>query len=205
MANALTAVRLLLVIPLGLLVASADPRAPMFAALLMLVAIVTDLADGPVARRTGTASAFGGTFDHTTDFFFVVSGLTGGVMLGAVPWILPVLVVTAFTQYYVDSYWLHGQRRLRGMSSAAAPAHVGTGTRSEQSPPAPRPPPLPSNTRAPSTGQPGSNARAQAPISQSATSFRLSAVSSAPRYSISSRSSRRVPSHESPVSQSHTG
>jgi phosphatidylglycerophosphate synthase len=114
MANALTAARLLLVIPLGLLVASADPRAPMFAALLMLVAIVTDLADGPVARRTGTASAFGGTFDHTTDFFFVVSGMTGGVVVGAVPWILPVLVVTAFTQYFVDSYWLHGQRRLRG-------------------------------------------------------------------------------------------
>jgi CDP-diacylglycerol--glycerol-3-phosphate 3-phosphatidyltransferase len=114
MANALTAVRLLLVIPLGLLVASPDSRAPMFATLAMLVAIATDLADGPVARRTGTSSAFGGTFDHTTDFLFVVSGMIGGVVLGAVPWILPVLVVTAFTQYVVDSYWLHGQRRLRG-------------------------------------------------------------------------------------------
>ncbi len=114
MANALTAVRLLLAVPLALLIVSPDPRAPLVAALAMLVAIATDLADGPVARRTGTASAFGGTFDHTTDCIFVVSGMTGCVLRGDVPWVLPVLVVAAFLQYMIDSYWFHGQRRLRG-------------------------------------------------------------------------------------------
>lgn len=114
MANALTAVRLLLAVPLALLIVSPDPRAPFVAALAMLIAIATDLADGPVARRAGTASAFGGTFDHTTDFVFVVSGMTGCVWRGDLPWILPVLVVAAFLQYMIDSYWFHGQRRLRG-------------------------------------------------------------------------------------------
>ncbi len=114
MANLLTAVRLLLAVPLAFLIVSPDPRAPVVAALAMLVAIATDLADGPVARRTGTASAFGGTFDHTTDCVFVVSGMTGSVLRGDVPLILPVLVVAAFLQYTIDSYWFHGQRRLRG-------------------------------------------------------------------------------------------
>ena len=114
MANILTAVRLLLAVPLALLIVSPDPRAPFVAALAMLVAIATDLADGFVARRTGTASAFGGTFDHTTDCVFVVSGMTGCVLLGDVPWVLPVLVVAAFLQYTIDSYWFHGDRRLRG-------------------------------------------------------------------------------------------
>ena len=114
MANALTAIRLLLVVPIGLLLASPDGRAPLLAALAVAVAIATDLADGPVARRTGAASRFGGVFDHTTDFLFVTCGLAGGAARGVFPWLLPVLVVAAFTQYVVDSYWLHRHRGLRG-------------------------------------------------------------------------------------------
>jgi phosphatidylglycerophosphate synthase len=113
-ANALTAVRLLLAVPIGLLIASGDARAPLLAAIAIVMAIATDLADGPVARRTGTATPLGGTFDHTSDFLFVVSGMAGGVVRGVVPWILPALVVTAFVQYFVDSRWLHKSRGLRG-------------------------------------------------------------------------------------------
>ena len=114
MANLLTAVRLLLALPLALLILSPDARAPFAAALAMLTAIASDLTDGPVARRTGTASAFGGTFDHATDCVFVVAGLTASVLRGDVPWLLPVLVTAAFLQYTIDSYWFHGDRRLRG-------------------------------------------------------------------------------------------
>ena len=114
MAHALTAVRLLLTVPIGLLMASGDDRAPVAAACALIVAIATDLLDGPVARRSGTASAFGGVFDHTTDCLFVVCGLAGGVTRGAFPWLLPTLVAAAFAQYLVDSYWLHRHRRLRG-------------------------------------------------------------------------------------------
>lgn len=113
MANALTAVRLLLVIPIGLLMA-ADVRAAPFAAVVIAVAIATDLLDGAVARRSGTATPRGGAFDHTTDFLFVVSGLTGGVVRGVFPWILPALVAAAFAQYAIDSYFLHRQGGLRG-------------------------------------------------------------------------------------------
>ena len=113
MANVLTAVRLLLAVPLAFLIASASPSAPWLAALAMLVAIATDLADGPLARRTGTATPLGGLFDHATDCLFVVAGMAGGHTRG-IPVVLPVLVAAAFLQYTVDSYWLH--RQLRGSS-----------------------------------------------------------------------------------------
>ena len=113
MANALTAIRLLLALPFGMVMAAGTERSAVVAALMFVTAIVTDLLDGRIARRTGSASSVGGTFDHGTDFLFVMSGLVGGVTRGAFPWLLPIVIAVAFGQYVVDSYWLHGQRQLR--------------------------------------------------------------------------------------------
>jgi len=113
MANALTAVRLLLVVPTAAALARPDLLAPGVVALLLCVAIATDYLDGPIARRTATASAKGQLFDHTTDCLFVTGGLAGAAIAGAVTPILPVLVPFAFGQYVVDSYVWHRQRQLR--------------------------------------------------------------------------------------------
>ena len=113
MANALTAVRLLLVIPIAAALARPDLLAPGVVALVLCVAIATDYLDGPIARRTGTASAKGQLFDHSTDCLFVTGGLAGAAIAGAVTPILPVLVPFAFGQYVVDSYVWHRQRQLR--------------------------------------------------------------------------------------------
>lgn len=113
MANALTGIRLLLVVPFVFLMARGDARSAGLAALVLAAAIATDLLDGPLARRRGTVTAAGAAFDHTTDFLFVTSGLAAGAARGAFPWILPALVAAAFTQYVADSYWLHRDRRLR--------------------------------------------------------------------------------------------
>jgi CDP-diacylglycerol--glycerol-3-phosphate 3-phosphatidyltransferase len=113
MANALTAVRLLLVLPFAFFMARGDVRYAVFALLAMVVALTTDFLDGPIARREGTVSAAGGTFDHTSDFLFVTCGLFAGALRGAFPWILPILITAAFAQYVIDSYWIHGQSSLR--------------------------------------------------------------------------------------------
>ena len=113
MANALTAIRLLLVIPFAFFMARGDLRHAVFALLAMVVALATDFLDGPIARRTGTVSAFGRTFDHTSDFLFVTCGLFAGALRGAFPWILPILITAAFAQYVIDSYGVHGQSSLR--------------------------------------------------------------------------------------------
>jgi CDP-diacylglycerol---glycerol-3-phosphate 3-phosphatidyltransferase len=114
MANALTAVRLLLVAPFAFFMAKGDVRSAVFALAAWLVALITDFLDGPIARRRGTVTAWSGTFDHTTDFLFVTSGLFAGASRGAFPWILPFLIVAAFLQYVIDSYWIHRQAKLRG-------------------------------------------------------------------------------------------
>ena len=119
MANALTTIRLLLVLPFAFLMVQGDRRSAIFALLAWLLALISDVLDGPIARRRGSVTAWSGTFDHTTDFLFVTSGLFGGALRGAFPWVLPVLITAAFTQYIVDSYWIHRhtklmQTRLRG-------------------------------------------------------------------------------------------
>jgi CDP-diacylglycerol--glycerol-3-phosphate 3-phosphatidyltransferase len=105
-ANALTALRLVC-IP-AIVVASLNGHA-IVAGVLFAVAVVTDLCDGPVARRRGEASPRGALFDHAVDAAFV------SALLGALAWrgvltpLLPLLAAIAFLQYAWDSDALRGQ------------------------------------------------------------------------------------------------
>jgi phosphatidylglycerophosphate synthase len=108
-ANGLTAARAALAVPCAALVA--DERWTS-AALLFSLAILTDLLDGPLARRLNQASRLGGLLDHSTDAAFVVLLLAALSTLGYVPWLLPAVVAASFLQYVHDSRALQG-RRLR--------------------------------------------------------------------------------------------
>lgn len=113
MAHLLTGFRLVLAAPLAVAFAQPGYLHAGLVAVLLTVAIITDLLDGAAARRHGTASARGQLFDHATDCLFVTAGLTGAALSGRVTVLLPVLVVLAFAQYVVDSWWLHREIRLR--------------------------------------------------------------------------------------------
>lgn len=113
MAHAITALRLLAVVPAAWAFSRASIVSPWLIAVIVVVAIASDLADGRVARRTGSASPRGMLFDHTTDCLFVTAGLAGAASGGLIPVILPVLVPVAFAQYVFDSYFLHRQKQLR--------------------------------------------------------------------------------------------
>lgn len=144
MADLLTAFRLLLIIPVGgailqpaltagvgvhlgpvafawleglsALLAPLGLTAPWALLGLLILAVVSDYYDGTVARRLSTASPRGQLFDHGTDCCFVTAGLVCGALIGTVPWLLPLLVAAAFSQYVLDSRFLHRQKSLR-MSS----------------------------------------------------------------------------------------
>lgn len=113
MANALTAARALLTLPFALLMLRDDRAAAILAAFALGAAIATDVLDGRVARRRGIASPAGRLFDHAADCLFVTAGLAAGAARGVFPWVLPLLVATAFAQYVADSYWGYRQRTLR--------------------------------------------------------------------------------------------
>jgi len=87
--------------------------APGVVAIILALAIASDCLDGPIARRTGTASAKGMLFDHTTDCLFVTGGLTGAALAGSITPVLPALIPFAFGQYVVDSYVWSRRRQLR--------------------------------------------------------------------------------------------
>ena len=99
-ANALTLLRLLVTPCLVLTILGGQVRA---AALLVALAVVTDLADGRVARRFGEATRLGGLLDHAVDATFVTAGSAALAWLGALPAALPPLIALAFLQYVLDS------------------------------------------------------------------------------------------------------
>ena len=113
MANLLTLLRLLLALPVGWAMADGEFLPAWALALCLFAAITSDYLDGKIARSHGTASARGQIFDHSTDFLFVTSGLAGAVYADLVPEILPVLIMVAFSQYVLDSYFLYRQKILR--------------------------------------------------------------------------------------------
>ena len=113
MAHLLTGIRFVLAAPLAVAFARPGFLGAGLVAVLLTAAIFTDLLDGAVARRRGRATPGGQLFDHATDFLFVAACLGGAALSGRVTAALPVLVVLAFAQYVVDSYWLHREKRLR--------------------------------------------------------------------------------------------
>ena len=113
MANLLTVFRLLLIFPFVFLMTRTDASSATIAGIIFVLAVVSDVVDGPIARRRGTVTERGRAADHTADFLLVTCGLMAGATRGAFPWILPILIAVAFVQYVVDSYWLPRQRRLR--------------------------------------------------------------------------------------------
>lgn len=113
MANTLTAVRLLLALPIAAAFARPDFVEPTVLFCVVCLAIASDSLDGRVARAIGAASPAGQIFDHATDCIFVTAGMIGAAVIGDVPIALPALIVIAFIQYLLDSYFLHQQKELR--------------------------------------------------------------------------------------------
>ena len=81
LANALSATRGLLVIPVIALIATGDAS---YALVVFLGAAATDALDGPIARRRG-ATAFGAALDPLADKILVVGTLAALVVRGIAP------------------------------------------------------------------------------------------------------------------------
>jgi len=104
-ANLLTGARLLAIGPSAWAIVTGRWS---LAAFLFVLAVITDLLDGPVARKFNHASATGGLFDHATDALYVSISLGALAWIGMINPLLPVLVIVAFIQYMFDSRALAG-------------------------------------------------------------------------------------------------
>lgn len=95
-ANALTMSRLLMA-PLFLLTLFVDggthPGWRTVAALVFVVALITDRVDGSLARRRGLVTDFGAVADPIADKALTGSALVGLSLLGELPWWVTALIV----------------------------------------------------------------------------------------------------------------
>jgi CDP-diacylglycerol--glycerol-3-phosphate 3-phosphatidyltransferase len=106
--NALTMLRILAVPVLIWLLASDDPKARTWATIVFLVAAVTDLIDGAVARRYGQITAFGKLADPIADKALIGTALIGLSLLGDLAWWITVVIlvrelgVTALRMWVIE-------------------------------------------------------------------------------------------------------
>ena len=94
--HALTALRLALAPVLFLTIIRGRGDA---AAACLVVAMITDAADGPMARRSGVASRGGAWFDVWTDFALIEAAFLGFAAGGTGPPGLPVLIALSFALF----------------------------------------------------------------------------------------------------------
>ncbi len=72
----------------------------------LTLAIISDLVDGPIARRRGHSSAAGTLIDHGSDASFVTGFSLWLALANALPLLLAPLIAIAFVQYLLDALWL---------------------------------------------------------------------------------------------------
>ena len=78
------------------------------AAACYVVAVITDIYDGKLARKLNQSSPLGGVLDHLTDALIVTAGCWCLAKLGLINSFLPWIITLAFVQYMLDSKALAG-------------------------------------------------------------------------------------------------
>jgi CDP-diacylglycerol--glycerol-3-phosphate 3-phosphatidyltransferase len=109
-ANALTALRVLAVPLLGYLLLQDTPESRNWAALVFLLASVTDFIDGYVARRFELITTLGKIADPIADKFLTGVALIGLSYLGALPWWVTILIIAREIGVTLLRFWVieHG-------------------------------------------------------------------------------------------------
>ena len=111
--NALTVLRLLCVpLLIVLLVRSAEPSpiARDLAAVLFVLASLTDLVDGAIARARGQVTTFGKIADPIADKALIATALIGLSALGQLPWWVTIIILGREVAVTALRFWVieHG-------------------------------------------------------------------------------------------------
>jgi CDP-diacylglycerol--glycerol-3-phosphate 3-phosphatidyltransferase len=109
-ANALTALRVIAVPLLGYLLLQDTAESRNWAALVFLLASLTDLLDGYVARRYGLITTVGKIADPIADKFLTGVALIGLSYLGALPWWVTIVIIAREIGVTILRFWVieHG-------------------------------------------------------------------------------------------------
>ncbi len=111
--NLLTLVRLLLVPVLGVLLFAQDGTDPVlrwWATAVFVLAAITDLLDGEIARRSGTVSTVGKVADPIADKAIIAVALIGLSVLGDLAWWVTIVILARELAVTALRFWVirHG-------------------------------------------------------------------------------------------------
>ncbi|SOE04193.1 CDP-diacylglycerol--glycerol-3-phosphate 3-phosphatidyltransferase [Blastococcus haudaquaticus] len=111
--NALTVLRLAMVPVFAVLLlhdGGLDDSDRYWAALVFVLAIITDRYDGMIARRTGQVTEFGKLADPIADKALIGTALVGLSVLGLLPWWVTVVILVREVGVTVLRFWVirHG-------------------------------------------------------------------------------------------------
>lgn len=81
-------------------------RGGWLALVLFGLAAASDYVDGPIARRAGRVSSYGGTLDNVADVAFVLTATVTGAARGALSWVVPASIVLSAGSYALASLGL---------------------------------------------------------------------------------------------------
>ncbi len=70
---------------------------------ILLLAVVTDVSDGYIARKFGLKSVSGAYIDVTSDFIFICTGFSAYIIMGIYPFWLLILIIFMFLQFIITS------------------------------------------------------------------------------------------------------
>ncbi len=109
-ANLLTGVRVVLTPAFIVATARADANTMwgVGAAIAFVIIAASDVWDGRLARRYGSASPNGRVFDHLADIVFIVGALSMYGLQALVPWWVPAAIAASFAVYVFDSWSVSG-------------------------------------------------------------------------------------------------
>lgn len=110
--NALTMLRLVLVIPFGILLFNygTEPVARGVAAFIFVIASLTDYADGALARKQGLVTTFGKIADPLADKALTGVALIGLSYLDELPWWVTIVILAREVAVTILRFWVirHG-------------------------------------------------------------------------------------------------
>lgn len=110
-ANLVTASRVVLAPAYVALVLDGRPASGWVAGIVFAWVALSDVVDGPLARRFGGESVVGRFLDHFADIGFLLVALGAFVIRGELPWWVPAAIAGAFTFYVLDSWLRSAPRR----------------------------------------------------------------------------------------------
>ena len=110
--NGLTMMRLVLVVPFGILLFNygTEPAARAAAAFIFVIASLTDYADGALARKQGLVTTFGKIADPLADKALTGVALIGLSYLGELPWWVTIVILAREIAVTLLRFWVirHG-------------------------------------------------------------------------------------------------